>query len=219
MAIVPSGRTRVMKAQVMSNPLSQGFDNRQSLDNNLPSFDTEEENQISPTLPQEQQNVELPEKKTKDKSITNYIFKKLEGFGYPGRRLEEFKSKFVRESLSPDGIKDVQIELPDKKYSELGQPDPIGHNELKEISREMGEMFGLNFNGAERSDGKWTVKFTSQKMTDPEEEQMHHDNLEEVYGTPSAEKKGRPIKAYTLREMIKEAKNKVMSKLKKICGV
>ena len=86
-------------------------------------------------------------------------------------------------------------------------------------------MFGLNFNGAERSDGKWTIKFTSADLSDPEEE-ISNDSLDQVYGKPDkggndkgpgAEQK--PFKAAsTIYEMIKDQKSSIAMNLKKIIG-
>ncbi len=227
MAIVPSGKTRVMEAQIISNPLSQGYEGDTSLNNNLPSFETEDAMEDDVSNDVEEQNLPLEEEQASPmdegkKTLTNYVYKKLQSYGYPGRRLDEFKNKFVRESLSPDGIKDIQIELPDKKYNEQGLAGSIDHDELKDISQEVNKLFGLNFNGAEHVDGKWTVKFTSQELTNPEEEQggQFRDGLDEVYGTPTKTKEEEPraVKAFTIREMIKTQKDDTINKLKSISG-
>jgi len=228
MAIVPAGKTHIMEAQSFSNPLVQGYDGDTSLNNNLPSFETEDalEENVSNGVNEQDTLLEQEEEQVSPvdqgrKTLTNYIYKKLQSYGYPGRRLDEFKAKFVRESLSPDGVKDIQIELPDKKYNEQGLADSIDHEELRDISQEVNKLFGLNFNGAEHADGRWTVKFTSQKLTNPEEEQgSFRDGLDEVYGTPSKTKKEKnePVKAFTLREMIKTQKDTIVNKLKTIIG-
>jgi hypothetical protein len=227
MAIVPAGKTHVMKTQKFANPLSEGFGMRESLDSGAPpevspSFETEGamEDDVTPDVSNE---IDEPQQSPVEgkKTLTNYVYKKLQSYGYPGRRLEEFKSKFVRESLSPEGIKDIQVELPDKKYSEQGMADSIDHAELKEISQEINRAFGLNFNGAEHVDGKWTIKFTSQKITSEDEQQgTFRDGLDEVYGTPARDKKEEPkaVKAYTITEMIKKQKDDMVSKLKSIIG-
>ena len=78
-------------------------------------------------------------------------------------------------------------------------------------------MFGLHFNGAERSDGKWTIKYTSADLSDPEEE-ISNDNLDQVYGKPDKSKQERqkPIRsASTMGEMIKKQKDKIVKTLKK----
>ena len=161
MAIVPSGKMRVMKTQKFANPLSHGFGEEVSMNQNVPDFETEDsmDEEISPEitpeevegLQKEQDQIGGPEDplepSNKSKTLTDYIFKKLEGFGYPGRRLQEFKSKFVRESVSPEGVKDIQVEIPDKKYpDEMGQTESIENEDLGIISKEINKMFGLNFN-------------------------------------------------------------------------
>jgi hypothetical protein len=225
MALVPSGKTRVMVAQNYGNSLSEGYseDPISSGGGGPISFDTEgalnDEVGEAPTSDIEPQVEPQQEMGAKKKTLTNYVFKKLQEWGYPGRRLQEFRSKFVKETVSAEGIKDVQIEIPDRKYSETGPAGGIENEDLKSIAAEVNKMFGLNFNGADRSDGKWTIKFTSQKITNPEDE-MPRDNLDAVYGTPSGadSQEGRPIAAHTLREMIKAAKDSIVKRLKKSNG-
>jgi len=224
MSLVPAGKTRVMVAQNFSDPLSEGA----SLDpiseqGSGPLSQTLE----APEAPQEQSpppaETPTPSPKKK-KTLTNYVFEKLESYGYPGRRLEEFKKKFVRESVSPEGIKDVQVEIPDKKYpGPDGFADTIENSDLKEIANEVAQHFGLNFNGAERSDGKWTIKFTSERISNPEEEEagLMRDNLDEVYGKPAGGTNDPAQKrvAKTHRELIKEAKEEFVKQyLHKIYG-
>lgn len=248
MAITPSGKTRVMVAQTFGNPLSEGFEhhdpnqqehseieqNNSTMDNGS-SLETEDalnedvgENEAMPennpmSLKNDSNSAITNDSTGKKKTLTNYVFSKLESWGYPGRRLQEFKSKFVKETVSAEGIKDVQVEIPDKKYpGRDGITETVENDELKEISQEVNKLFGLNFGGAERSDGKWTIKFTSQKITSDEEEGMAHDNLDEVYGTPSGSgKEKRPGKAkvaFTVQEMFDSQKDNIVSQLRKITG-
>lgn len=228
-----------MKTQKFANPLSQGFGGKPSMNQNVPQFETEDslDDDISPEissedvngLQEEQDQIGGPEDpmepQSKGKTLSDFIFKKLESFGYPGRRLQEFKSKFVRESVSPEGVKDIQVEIPDKKYpDEMGQTESIENEDLGVISKEINQQFGLNFNGAERTDGKWTIKFTSAKIADPNAEGgMVRDNLDEVYGNPSKpgnpgnqNRDPKPIAAYTLGEMFKAGKSNLVDKLTKI---
>lgn len=215
MVIVPSGKTRVMVAQNFSTPshLSEGFggsnvadekggprsldlddtelnvdpisehgqrlDTENAMDDDIGetsinddvSIAPEEEDQLSP--------------KESRKTLTSYIFEKLQGYGYPGRRLQEFKSEFVKESVSPEGVKDIEVVIPDKKYpDEKGFTDTIENEELKSIAHEVNQAFGLNFNGADRAGGKWTIKFTSANIVDPDAESISHDSLDQVYGKP-----------------------------------
>ena len=165
------------------------------------------------------------------KTLTSYIFEKLQTYGYPGRRLQEFKSEFVKESVSPEGQKDIEVVIPDKKYpDEKGFTDTIENEELKSIAHEVNQSFGLNFNGADRAGGKWTIKFTSADISNPEEEAISHDSLDAVYGKPDkSNKPGQPgqnpmggskpaVAAYTHGEMIKAGKSNVIKKIQKMTG-
>ncbi len=243
MDIVPAGKTRIMVAQNFSNPLSEGYGGS-SIADEVPSNPLEtggevpneletggameedingvESNTVNDDVsisPEEDQ--QLAPKESGRKTLTTYVYEKLESYGYPGRRLQDFKAEFVRESISPEGVKDIQVVIPDKKYAnESGVTDTIENEELKEISHEINKLFGLNFNGAERSDGKWTIKFTSADLSDPEEE-MSHDNLDQVYGKPD---KSKTDQQRTMRsasgtgEMTKYQKSKIVNKLNKMIG-
>jgi len=250
MDIVPTGKTRVMVAQQFSNPLSEGFGGSSIAEEN-PLETGGEENPLETEgagaaletggamdEDMESQGInddvsiqpgEEPQVAPEDngrKTLTTYVYEKLQNYGYPGRRLQDFKSEFVKESISPEGVKDIQVVIPDKKYpDEKGYTDTVENEELKQISHEVNQMFGLNFNGAERSDGKWTIKFTSADLADPEEE-MAHDSLDQVYGKPDkgGKDKGpgaeqKPFKAAsTIYEMIKDQKGDIASKLNKMIG-
>jgi hypothetical protein len=154
-------------------------------------------------------------------TLTDFIFKKLESFGYPGRRLEEFKKKFIKENISPDGTKDIKVEIPDKYYpDEMGNIKTVETEELSSIVSEMSDTFGLNFNGAERSEGKWTINLTSARKDDNPEDQIETDNLDDVYG-PSGSKgsKKKKIKAFSMSEMINASKSEsLIENLKRILG-
>ncbi len=239
MNLVPTGKTRVMVAQNFSDPLSEGFgESSIANEDSSRSFETDgameadinETNGINDDISiQPGEEEELAPKENGRKTLTTYIYEKLQNYGYPGRRLQEFKAEFVKESISPEGVKDIQVVIPDKKYpDEKGFTDTVENEELKEISHEINQMFGLNFNGAERSDGKWTIKFTSADLSSPEED-VTHDNLDQVYGKPDKNKtdqkpfKGASIKIIkkqsSMTEMIKEQKDKIINKLKKILEI
>jgi hypothetical protein len=244
MSIVPSGKTRVMVAQQFSNPLSEGFEGEsiaeeQPLENQLETGGPEDALETGGAMDEDMEtqgvnddvsiqpgeDQQMAPKENGRKTLTTYIYEKLQNYGYPGRRLQDFKAEFVKESISPEGVKDIQVVIPDKKYpDEKGYTDTVENEELKQISHEVNQMFGLNFNGAERSDGKWTIKFTSADLSDPEEE-ITNDNLDQVYGKPEKGSKDKsptdqkPFKAaFTIREMIKEQKSGIAGNLKKMIG-
>ncbi len=168
--------------------------------------------------------------KENKKTLTSYIFEKMESYGYPGRRLQEFKSEFVKETVSPEGQKDIEVVIPDKKYpDEKGFTDTIEGDELKSIAHEVNQAFGLNFNGADRAGGKWTIKFTSADIADPDQG-ISHDTLDQVYGKPDksnqpglpgqkpAVEAKPPVAAYSIREMIKAGKSNMVKQIQKVTG-
>jgi len=241
MYLVPTGKTRVMVAQNFSNPLSEGFEGQSIMDEEMkPPIDTSM-SETPETLEtgdamnedmggsgvnddvsiQPEEEEQIAPKENGRKTLTTYVYEKLQSYGYPGRRLQDFKAEFVKESISPEGVKDIQVVIPDKKYpDERGYTDTVENEELKEISHEINQAFGLNFNGAERSDGKWTIKFTSADLADPEEE-ISNDNLDQVYGKPEKSKSEKPQKqpiraSSGTGQMTKYQKDQVVSKLKMI---
>jgi len=244
MTIVPAGRARVMMAQTISNPMVQEPSEQQEQtalqEPSVPDVpqevtgapegaesvvDPEDDNENPELHPQPDQmgnTVSEPTEEQGKSTLTDYIFKKLEEFGYPPRRLEEFKKKFVKESVTPDGIKDIKVEMPDRYYPDAqGNIKTIETEDLASVVKEIGSKFNLNFNGAERSDGKWTINLTSAKKASPEDEQgLQRDNLDEVYGTPSGGSKKQttkkdkpPVRAFTINEMIKANKTEMVNKI------
>ena len=261
MSIVPAGKTRIMVAQSLSTPSMEGFGQEHSprkpsldpTESDPMGAPMGEQSDLEPTSPLDTEGAmdedlgegpinddvslgdgeaesQLAPKETR-KTLTSYIFEKLQSYGYPGRRLQEFKSEFVKESVSPEGQKDIEVVIPDKKYpDEKGFTDTIENEELKSIAHEVNKSFGLNFNGADRAGGKWTIKFTSADISNPEEEAISHDSLDQVYGKPDkSNRPGQPgqksiggakpaVTAYTHSEMIKAGKNKIIKKIQKMTG-
>jgi len=232
MAIVPTGKTRLMVSQVISTPTSPGFNDGepQLTPEEIPPEDMGND---LPDIPEVPEAVpEAPEvglhgiPDDNRPTLTDYIFKTLERFGYPGRRLEEFKKKFVKESVSPDGTKDIKVEIPDRHYPDkMGNIKTVETEELSKIVQDINSQFNLNFNGAERSEGKWLINLTSAKKEEEGDDSMVRDNLDEVYGSPSGSggkkeiKRETPVSAFSQREMITASKDDIlMEKLKKIMG-
>jgi len=202
MAIVPSGTRKLMVAQAfgqqpafnpqlenmnMDKPMSSTDDASGSF---LPKglFDNKEDNDGGSSP-----------------DITEYIFKKLESFGYPPRRLEQFENKFVDEKLYPGGIRELSITLPDRYYAKRKR---LADKDVASIVKEMQDQFQLNFVDAERKDKNLKMNFTSQTQKDEnEEEVMAGDVLDDVYGGgegPSKQKKNK--KASTINELLKHNK-------------
>ena len=259
MSLVPTGKARIMVAQQYSTPSLEGFggtgidgqeggplDTTSQLDTQIDTqLDTEgamdedlgtESVNDDVSLGEAEEEAQLEPKENR-KTLTSYIFEKLQSYGYPGRRLQEFKSEFVKESVSPEGQKDIEVVIPDKKYpDERGFTDTMENEELKSIAHEVNKSFGLNFNGADRAGGKWTIKFTSADIADPEADAISHDSLDQVYGKPDkSNQPGQPgqkpmggaggmggakpsVAAYTHGEMIKAGKSKIIKKIQKMTG-
>lgn len=223
MAITPAGKQRLMVSQVISTPTAPGFNGgepqlapedipAEGMGNDLP--DIPEVPEEVPEAPEAGlQGVPEDNKPT----LTDYIFKTLEGFGYPGRRLEEFKKKFVVEDVSPDGVRDLKVEIPDRHYpDEMGNIQTIEDTELGKIVQEMSSKFGLNFNGAKRSEGKWIINLTSAQKSEEGDNSMVRDNLDEVYGTPSGAgksdmKKEKPVSAFSQQSLLKTSNTETFS--------
>lgn len=209
-----------MVSQVISTPTAPGYNDGE------PQLTPEE---AAPEVTEVPEAPESPEAglegvpEDNQPTLTDFIFKTLESFGYPGRRLEEFKKKFVKESVAPDGTKDIKVEIPDRHYpDEMGNIKTVETEELGKIVQHINSKFGLNFNGAERSEGKWLINLTSAKREEDGDDSMVKDNLDEVYGSPSSggnPKKEKPVQAYSQREMITASKNnKLIEQLRKING-
>jgi secreted trypsin-like serine protease len=102
----------------------------------------------------------------------------------------------------------------------MGNIKTIETGELSSLVSEIGESFSLNFNGAERSEGKWVINLTSAKRENNPDEEIEKDNLDDVYGpSSSGNTKKKKVKAFSLTEMIKGSKNdKLIENLQKIIG-
>lgn len=219
MPIVPSGTKRLMEAQTFGNDyfIPDEINNLRPLQTNQQPL-TEENQPINNQLPQSieqhpQQDIgELADLNVQNKeqstNITEYIFNKLEGFGYPPRRLEEFESEFVKQKFYPGENKEVTIVVPDRYY---GTRKNLSEEDVNALISEISEKFGLSFTEGEREDKKITLNFMSQqeakKIENAENaEVVVGDELDEVYGSPSKEKdktKTKKTKAYSALELIK----------------
>jgi len=162
------------------------------------------------------QQLPAKEESSPQHGIKEFVFKKLEGLGYPGRRLMEFKDQMARIEITSDGTKTVQVIIPDKHY---GNAQALSDSELKDMVGGVEKSFGLHFNGAKNDAGKWIIDFTSANLAAEkameEANGMQQDNLEAVYGAPASGKKQQggvtekkaPRKAETIHEMIKSSKS------------
>lgn len=237
MAIVPSGRLRLMQAQNIGNPSFLGNENSMPWDNpkslneveespgEVLDIDTNADPNVIPTdtmgqnQPEEQIQPNIEENNFSDSgkkssTIKDYIFQKLQEFGWPGRLLQEYKDNFENTSIAADGTEEVKVELVDRHYPDMSA---ITNKEIMKIVSEIQKLFGLHFNGASNNSGKWTIDFTS-KEERPQEDGNDigaQSYLDSVYGKqPGNHEKTKS--AFTVQELIKANKNKVINKLAKV---
>ena len=229
MTLIPTGKLKIMEAQT-SIPddavnLNQGhdlFNRADEMSVDVPEIDSEinpdqqglEEESLLKPEPKPEQNVQSDREST----IEDYIFQKLESFGWPGRLLQDYKDKFVSRSISAEGVEEVRIELLDKQYPNMSK---ISTKDIKQIVSDIQSKFGLFFQGGDNNDGKWSFRFISTKET-PEEDENPADlditgYLDKAYGTPSkssnSPKEPSKKEASTIEEMIKYNKNEIFDSL------
>lgn len=219
MPIVPRGKKRIMEAQYSPSRGEQwGTDYLGSYDqfppeqNGLPvDMDTGREERVD--IGERDPNA-LPEQT----DLNEYIFKKLENFGYPPRRIEEFSDEFIEEKIYPGGVKDVIIVLPDRYY---GKKKRISDPDLTQMVSEIQNQFGLTMTDAIRKEKKVTLNFTSQpsKPKEGEEDQQMGDDLDEIFGgghstlKTKKRKKDRSRLAQTIQEIIRASRSELLVKL------
>jgi hypothetical protein len=182
MSFVPSGKRKRMVAQtnMMSDGNSFGnFETETEIPNNLGSEGDDLQPQTE-QIPQEQPTEDG------EPDLTEYIFKTLERFGYPPRRLEEFEKEFVNEKIFSGGIREIDVVIPDRYY---GTRKRISDNDFNQIVNDIQNDFGLTFSEAERKDKKINISFSSQKKEEEDDVQLG-DDLDDVYG-PSKDRKGK----------------------------
>jgi len=182
MSFVPSGKRKRMVAQ--SNMMIDGnsfgvFEDGTEMPNDMASVEDDLQPQTE-QIPQEQPTDDG------EPDLTEYIFKTLEKFGYPPRRLEEFEKEFVNEKIFSGGIREVEVVIPDRYY---GTRKRISDNDFNQIVNDIQNSFGLIFNEAERKDKKINISFTSEKKEEEDDVQLG-DDLDDVYG-PSKDRKGK----------------------------
>lgn len=150
-----------------------------------------------------------------DTDILDYIMKKLEGFGYPPRRLNEYKEEFVSEKLLPGAARDVAVVFPDMYY---GKGKRLKRDEISKITEEIQSQFDLIFQDGERKDKKVFLNFVSRGQEgDSEEEMGAGDELDVAFGGGSAEKSKSKKKkvAETQSEMMKMSMQQAFDKIQK----
>lgn len=232
MSIVPNGTKRVMVAQTfgqtMQNPqIGEDMLSKSSLDGGA---DSQSPNGLGPSSTGAEQSPQIPnglfgQEKTDSgddgsPDITDYIYKKLQSFGYPPRRLEQFETKFINEKMYPGGLREVAVTIPDRYYAKRRR---LKDSDISKMVEEIGSTFGLSFVDAQRKDKSIIMNFTSQAQKDEENEEGETgDVLDEVYGGPSSSdtkpkktnggKNNKKI-ASTMNELLKDSNNILIKKL------
>jgi len=145
--------------------------------------------------------------------LTEYIFAKLESFGYPPRRLNEFEDEFVTEKLYPGGQREVTIIIPDRYY---GSKQKLSSKDFDAIVQELQTKFGLSFLEGEKKNKKIEMKLSSMKPIDEsEDENVPVDELDEIYTGNSIGPKRKPKKQKIAshKELIQESIYKLAKSL------
>lgn len=216
--IIPSGKKRIMEAQtfdddILDSNISEYYNDSKNVD-----FENIDSDKKELNIKDENKIDNIDEEKKSNKTLIDYMYKKLQEYGYPGRRLNEYKSKIVEEKIEADGTKEVKVEIPDKKYPdpETGEIETIEADDLNNIVLDIGKYFNLDFMNAHRSDGKWTIEFVggpTSKINGDEDEEEINDGLKDAYGNTKLHKK--VTEAFTIQELIKSNKDDIINKLKK----
>lgn len=243
MTLVPVGKLRLMKVQSITDPVSGWFPPGQApavqnqsigqmglaetkpmddgsninlVNNNTPNLDGVDDYLMDKTnIPEEAKKPQMQS----GGGIKDFVFEKLQGFGYPPRRLLDFKDKFAKMSIDSDFSRTVEIDIPDKHY---GNNKPIDKEEFAKFVKEIEQKFDLYFEKADNNDGRWTIAFTSVNMAaqNAVEEEISGDNLEQIYGTPSGTQKDKtnvPQKqASSIQELMQSRKDELVNTLNKI---
>lgn len=225
--IQPSGKRKYVKAQgmnmhdlgedsIFTNMTPGGSESHQGIGKELGSlFDQESamkhKEEGNPEMGEEFS--EMGEQTDTDTDILDYIMKKLEGFGYPPRRLNEYKEEFVSEKLLPGSARDVSITFPDMYY---GKGKRLARDEISKIIEEIQQQFDLVFKDGERKDKKVFLNFISKGQEgDGEEEQGIGDELDLAFGGTAEKKPTKNKKASTQQEMMKMSKTNAFEQLQK----
>lgn len=212
MALVPSGKRRIMQAQAAPNPMAEQVGQIELP--NVPEQEPAMEQGVA--VPPEQAGSQEQDGGEPDVRLT--IFEFLEGLGYPARRLQEFKAQFVSETGNPESGAQIAIKIPDEVY---GKNIPIPRDKLKELVKIVEQKHGLSFIDYRRSNQEVLLNFVS---ADAKAQQMAQqgpgDILDKVYGTPKGSRGKKPMtNAKTIYELIKESKNRQIAMLKTVLGV
>tara|TARA_Y100000310_G_scaffold310879_1_gene356616 strand:+ start:2400 stop:3080 length:681 start_codon:yes stop_codon:yes gene_type:complete len=224
MVIAPSGKRRLMVAQRFTDPTAQRGGEMANDSVDLSGVGSASElapntvDNFEHKIKEEETEQASPDEGSTEADLTDYLFEKLEGWGYPGRRLVEFRNKFVSENISAEGDKTVDAVIPSTYY---GTNKQISDKDFASMIKEIKHKFGLFFAGATNAEGKLTVKFTSVNKRE-DEGMVEEDELTKVYGQPagggSEHKESPKVAGLTIHEMIKNNKSNMVEELLRLLG-
>lgn len=213
--IIPHGPFKLMEAQAVHDPIlneAHGMD--PSLFNNRANI---QDSFLDKKFQLDSQDIKSEDHESMsddDTSLFDYIFKKLESFGYPPRKLFSYKDDFVTEKMFSDGHTESEIVMPATYY---GKRKYISNKEIKSMIDEISNEFSIFFDGAEKSDGKLTIKFTSRAPVTKSlqndgvanKEEDYDVELDKVYGNRPMSKKASHINS----GIVKSGDNTILNKV------
>lgn len=212
MPIVPSGKKRVMEAQSTLGMGSQwGVPDSGMSQDQAPSQEAPVEQPVQTDMQFGQEDA--PQKTEEGEDLREFIMKKLEGFGYPPRRLESFSDEFVEEEIFPGGAREVTVTIPDRYY---GTRKSLSDKDLTQIIEEIQAKFGLTMSSAKRSEKKAVLQFQKQPKgkAKGDEEVVQRDDLDEIFGKPKSAKPQKNEKtAQTITELVTSNRDNLFERL------
>ena len=118
MRIHPAGSKRIMVAQTFSEAapdFNTGMLGTPEIGSS-PSLAVPQNNTTDIPQDNEVPEAEVPKHTDGKPDIKNYVAQKLQSFGYPPRRLEQFEDDFVAQKILPGSVREVTIVIPDRYY-------------------------------------------------------------------------------------------------------
>jgi len=234
MAIVPSGKRRLMVAQTMATPeygIGEDFGSPGS---------TPAESVVAPQNPQEAQNIQDPQDPTQDQEPGNKITNETpepakngeqaslrkfilsfyaDVMNFPPRSVMKHKEDIVVRDIDAEGQSSISIIIPNEYY---GSGNEFDRDDVARFANTIKEKFDLFFMGA-KDDGKvWKFEFTSREPENQlDAEEMEEDPLASFLGQGSGDvddKSKKPrSKARTasrsMHELVKYSRNELLERL------
>ena len=219
MSITPSGKRRIQVAQALDRSPAMGAEMPAAglpMQQQQPAMQPEAAPPVEEDPQEADPTQQVEEEGDTANDISDYIFKKLEEFGYPERRLHEYEEEFVEERIFSEGNVESQIVIPDRHY---GTRKRLSESEVTKMINEIQKTFNLTFQDAERKNKKITMNFISLGNKEPDADPdalIEEDTLSEVYGPTKDDKsfgKGKKKKAYTMDELLKTSREELAKKL------